>query len=56
MKEVYRLMDNPVVPGLPSKRHRAMGQSNGSSTKMGKEARDESKKFDIAPESISVDT
>ena len=47
---------NPAVTGLPSKRHSAMGQSNGSGKKLGKETRDESKKFHVAPESISADT
>jgi len=47
---------NPMVAGLPSKRHRVMGRSNGSGKKMGKEARDESKKFEIAPELMSADT
>jgi len=35
---------------LPLKRHRVTGRSNGSGTKIGKEARDESKKFDVALE------
>ena len=33
-----------------------MGLSRGSSTKAGKVAQDESKKFEVAPESMSVDT
>jgi len=32
------------------------GQSRGSSTKVGEMARDESKKFEVAPESMSADT
>jgi len=47
---------NLVVTGLPLKRHSAMGRCNGSSIKIGKEARDKSKKFDIAPELMSADT
>ena len=46
----------PVVAGLPLKRHRKTGRSNGSGTKTGKESRDKSKKFDVAPESMSADT
>ena len=47
---------NPAVAGLPLKRHSVIGQSRGSNIKDGKVARDESKKFEVAPESISVDT
>jgi len=47
---------NPAVAGLPSKRHNAIGKSRGSNTKVGKAARDESKKFEVAPESMSADT
>ena len=46
----------PAVAGLPLKRHRAMGQSKGSVTKRGDLAREESKKFEVAPESMSADT
>ena len=46
----------PAVAGLPSKRNRARGRSKGSNKKSGKAARDESKKFEVAPESISTDT
>src|SRR5882672_649328 len=46
----------PAVAGLPSNRHRAMGQSKGSITKRGESAREESKKFEVAPESMSADT
>src|SRR5882672_2864791 len=47
---------NPTVTGLPSKRHREMGRSKGSVTKRGELAREESKKFEVAPESMSADT
>ena len=47
---------NPTVTGLPSKRHRAMGRSKCSVTKRGELAMEESKKFEVAPESISADT
>src|SRR5882724_9160795 len=47
---------NPAVAGLPSKRHNVIGQSRGSNTKVGKAARDESKKFEVAPKSMSADT
>src|SRR5882724_11087930 len=47
---------SPVVTGLPSKRHNAIRQSRGSNTKVGKVARDKSKKFEIAPELIKADT
>ena len=47
---------NPAVTGLPLKRYNEIGQSRGSNTKGGKAARDESKKFEVAPKSISADT
>ena len=47
---------NPEVTGLPSKRHDAIRQSRGSNTKDGEAARDVSKKFEVAPESIKADT
>src|SRR5882724_4818451 len=47
---------NLAVAGLPSKRHNAISQSRGSNTKVGKAARDESKKFEVAPKSMSADT
>ena len=47
---------NLAVAGLPSKRHNAISRSRGSSTKVGEVARDESKKFEVAPESMSADT
>jgi len=47
---------NMVVTGLPSKRHNAISRSRGSSTKVGVAARDESKKFEVAPKSMSADT
>ena len=47
---------NPAIAGLQSKRHSVMGKSNGSSTKVGEMARDESNKFKVAPESMSADT
>src|SRR5882724_46883 len=47
---------NPAVAGLPSKRHSAISRSRGSNTKFGNAARDESKKFEVAPESMSADT
>src|SRR5882724_9988280 len=47
---------NPAVAGLPSKRHSAISRSRGSNTKFGDAARDESKKFEVAPESMSADT
>jgi len=40
---------NPAVTGLPSKRLSVFGQSRGSNTKGGEAARDESKKFEVAP-------
>src|SRR5882724_11660622 len=46
----------PAVAGLPSKRHNAIGRSRGSNTKVGKVARDESKKFEVAPKSMKADT
>ena len=47
---------NPAVAGLPLKRHNVIGRSRGSNTKVGKAARDKSKKFEVAPESMSADT
>ena len=47
---------NPTVTGLPSNRHRARRQSKGSDTKSGKVAREESKKFEVVPKSMSTDT
>src|SRR5882724_1802491 len=47
---------NLAVAGLPSKRHNAIGRSRGSNTKVGEVARDESKKFKVAPESIKAYT
>src|SRR5882724_1041381 len=47
---------NPAVAGLPSKRHSAISRSRGSNTKVGEASRDESKKFEVAPESMSADT
>ena len=47
---------SPVVTGLPSKRHNAIRQSRGSNTKVGKVARDKSKKFEVAPKSMRADT
>ena len=47
---------NRVVTGFPSKRHNVIGRSRGSNTKVGEVARDESKKFEVAPESINADT
>jgi len=47
---------NPAVTGLPSKRHSAIRRSRGSITKGEEVARDESKKFEVAPESMSTDT
>jgi len=47
---------NPVVTGLPSNRHSAIGKSRGSNTKVGEAARDESKKFKVAPKLMSADT
>jgi len=47
---------NPVVAGFPSKRHSAIRQSRGSNTKGGEVARDDSKKFKVAPKLMSVDT
>ena len=43
---------NLVVAGLPSKRHSSIGRSRGSNTKGGEVARDESRKFEVAPESV----
>ena len=47
---------SPAEAGLPSNRHRVRGKSKGSYTKRGKAAREESKKFEVAPESMSTDT
>src|SRR5882724_872125 len=47
---------NPAVTHLPSNRHRARGRSKGSDMKRGNVAREESKKFEVAPESMSTDT
>src|SRR5882724_12469356 len=47
---------NPTVAGLPSKRHSVIRKSRGSNTKVGKTARDVSKKFEVAPKSMSTDT
>src|SRR5882724_6319233 len=47
---------NLAVAGLPSKRHNVIGRSRGSNTKVGEVARDKSKKFEVAPESMSADT
>src|SRR5882724_7073520 len=47
---------NPAIAGLPSKRHNVIGKSRGSNTNGGKAARDKSKKFEVAPKSISADT
>ena len=47
---------NLAVAGLPSKRHNIIGRSRGSNTKVGEVARDKSKKFEVAPESMSADT
>ena len=47
---------NPAVTGLPSKMHRAIGRFRGSNTKGGEVARDESKKFKVAPELMRADT
>jgi len=42
---------NLAIAGLPSKRHNVIGRSRGSIYKGGEAARDESKKFKVAPES-----
>ena len=47
---------NPAVTGLLLKRHSVIRRSRGSNTKGGEVARDESKKFEVAPELISADT
>src|SRR5882724_11036429 len=47
---------NPAVAGLPSKRHSAISRFRGSNTKVGEAARDKSKKFKVAPKSMSADT
>ena len=47
---------NPAVTGLPLNMHNAIGRSRGSNTKGGEVARDESKKFEVAPKSMSTDT
>jgi len=53
-RDIHRL--NPVVTGLPSNRHSVIGKSRGSNTNVGEAARDEFKKFEVAPESMSADT
>ena len=45
---------NPDVAGLPSKRLSAMGWANAVGTNIDIEARAESMKFEVAPESIRV--
>ena len=45
---------NPDVAGLPSKRLSAMGWANAVGTNIDVEARAESMKFEVAPESIRV--
>ena len=45
---------NPDVAGLPSKRLSAMGWANAVGTNIDMEARAESMKFEVAPESIRV--
>src|SRR5882724_10377363 len=58
-KEIERFTDswiNPAFAALPLKRHSVIGLSRGSNTKVGKAARDESKKFEVAPKSMSADT
>src|SRR5882724_8662281 len=47
---------NPAVAGLLSKRHNVIRRSRGSNTKVGEVARDESKKFKVAPKSMGSDT
>src|SRR5882724_6628928 len=47
---------NLEVAGLPSQRHNVIGRSRGSNTKVGKVARDESKKLEVAPKLIKADT
>jgi len=57
--ETERFIDSWInlgVAGLPLKRHSVIGWSRGSNTKGGEAARDESKKFEVAPESIKADT
>ena len=46
---------NPDVAGLLSKRLSVMGWANADGTNIGIEARDESMKFEVAPESIKVE-
>src|SRR6266481_368577 len=46
---------NPDIAGLPLKRLSAMGWANAEGTNMDIEARDESMKFEVAPESIRVE-
>jgi len=55
-RDIQNSWINPVVAGLPSKRHSAIGRSRRSNTKGGEAARDESKKSRVAPESIKADT
>ncbi len=45
---------NPNIAGLPSKRQSAMGWANTVGTKMDRDARDESIKLNVAPESIKA--
>ena len=45
---------NPDVAGLPSKRLSVMGWANAVGTNMDIEARAESMKFEVVPESIRV--
>ena len=45
---------NPDLAGLPSKRLSVMGWANTVDTNMDIEARAESMKFEVAPESIRV--
>jgi len=55
-RDLHRLMMNPAITGLPSKRHSAIGKSRGSNTKVARWPEIESKKFKVAPESMSADT
>ena len=45
---------NPDVAGLPSKRLSVMGWANAVGTNIDMEARAESMKFEVVPESIRV--
>ena len=55
-RDIHRLMDKPSGRRFAVEEAQCNRQSRGSNTKGGEAARDESKKFEVAPELMSVDT